>query len=179
MSLRLFAALPVPVDLHATLARLQKGIPGAAWRPSENFHITLRFFGDIPETMAEDLDAELANIAAKGFELRLKGAGWFGREEPRALWVGVDGGDALLRLQEKCERAARKAGLDPDKRKYTPHMTMAYCRGTPAEKAANFQKRLAGFETEAFRVTHFSLYSSWIRRGDANIYESLADYPLA
>lgn len=179
MSLRLFAAIPVPHDLHASLVQLQRGVPGADWRPAENFHITLRFFGSIPEDVAEDLDAELAGLRQKSFDLRLKGADWFGREEPRALWLGVEAGEALDVLQQKCERAARKAGLEPDKRKFVPHVTLAYCNGTPVQKAADFQQRLSGFQTDSFRVSRFGLYSSWVRRGDPNLYEAIADYPLS
>ena len=178
MSLRLFAALPVPEETGQDLKRFQKGVPGARWRPLENLHLTLRFFGDIPETRAEDLDAELASISVPPFTMRLRGADWFGKADPRALWIGVEAPEALVRLQEKCERAARRAGLDPEPRKFTPHVTLAYLRGTPVEKVNRFAQRLAGFATEPWQATHFSLYSSWITRGDANIYEAEADYPL-
>ena len=179
MSLRLFAALPVPEEIGAGLVRLQKGVPGARWRPVENFHITLRFFGEIDERMAEDLDAELANIQMAPFTVRLKGAGWFGKADPRALWLGVEAGEAVATLAGRCERAARRAGLKPETRNFHPHMTIAYLRGTPVDKANRFTQRASDLETEAWMATHFSLYSSWTTRGDANIYEAEADYPLA
>lgn len=178
MSLRLFAAIKVPEEIGHELARLQKGVSGARWRPVENLHVSLRFFGAVPERAAEDLDAELAAIPAKPFTLRLKGADWFGKAEPRALWLGVDAPDALTALQQKCERAARRAGLAPEPRKYVPHMTLAYLRGSPVDKVNGFVQRTAGLVTEPWQVTHFSLYSSWLTRGDANIYEVEADYPL-
>lgn len=178
MTVRLFAAIPVPQEIGADLVRLQKGVPGARWRPVENFHITLRFFGDIEETLAEDLDAELATIAMAPFPLRLKGAGWFGGADPRALWLGVDAPDIVTQLNEKCERAARRAGLPKEARKFHPHMTLAYLRETPVEKANRFVQRAATLETEAWQVTHFSLFSSWLTRGSANIYRAEADYPL-
>jgi 2'-5' RNA ligase len=178
MSLRLFAAIPVPEEIAAGLAGLQKGVPGARWRPPENFHVTLRFFGDIDERTAEDLDAELASIRMAPFTMRLKAAGWFGKTDPRALWLGVEAGDAVAALNAKCERAARRAGLPPEPRKFHPHMTLAYLNGTPVEKANRFTQRAAHLETEAWMVTHFSLFSSWTSRGEANIYEAEADYPL-
>jgi 2'-5' RNA ligase len=179
MSYRLFAALPVPEEIGADLKRLQKGVPGARWRPLENFHITLRFFGDVDERVAEDLDAELANIQMGPFPVRLKASGWFGKADPRALWLGVDAGEAVGLLAEKCERAARRAGLAPETRKFHPHMTLAYLDGTPVEKVNRFAQRTAHLETEPWMATHFSLYSSWITRGAANIYQAEADYPLA
>ena len=178
MSLRLFAALPVPYEIGQDLVRLQKGVPGARWRPVENLHITLRFFGEIDERRAEDLDAELAAIQIAPFTLRLKGTDWFGKADPRSLWLGVDAPDALLRLHEKCDRAARRAGLAPEPRKFVPHMTLAYLRGAPVDKVNRFVQRTATLETEAWQATHFSLYSSWLTRGERNIYEPEADYPL-
>jgi len=178
MTLRLFAAIPVPDAIAGDFNRLRKGVPGAKWRPAENLHITLRFFGEIDERMAEDLDAELASIRQSPFTLALKGAGWFGKAAPSALWLGLDEAEPLMRLNEKCDRAARRAGLPPEPRKFHPHMTLAYLQGTPVDKANRFVQRAADLHTEPWQVTHFSLYSSWITRGNANIYEVEADYPL-
>ena len=178
MTLRLFAALPVPDSLHADIRRLQKGVPGARWRPPENFHVTLRFFGEMDERRAEDLDAELAHIVMAPFELALSGSGWFGKLDPRALWLGVRPSEELLQLNAKCERAARRAGLEPEHRNFHPHMTLAYLQGTPIEKLTRFAERTGGFATEPWRVTHFTVYSSRLSRGANNIYEPEADYPL-
>ena len=81
MSLRLFAALPIPPDTARELKRLQKGVPGARWRPIENFHITLRFFGDVEERQLEDLDGELSSIILPQFAFELGIANWFGRAQ--------------------------------------------------------------------------------------------------
>ncbi|WP_417479175.1 RNA 2',3'-cyclic phosphodiesterase [Maricaulis maris] len=178
MTLRLFAALPVPDSLHAEIARLQKGVPGARWRPRENFHITLRFFGTVDERQAEDLDAELAHIAMPPFDLALLRSGWFGKLDPRALWLGVRPSEALSELNEKCERAARRCKLEPEHRNFHPHMTLAYLQGTPIDRLTRFAERTGGFATEPWRATHFTLYSSWTSRGESNIYEAEADYPL-
>ena len=178
MSLRLFAALPVPEDIGETLKPLMKGVPGARWRPRENFHITLRFFGEMDERQAEDLDAELAAIQAPAFTLGLEGAGWFGKADPHALWLGLSDTGPVTALNAKCDKAARRAGLAPDPRKFHPHMTLAYLQGTPMDRLERFIKRCEGLETEAWPVTHFTLYASWTHRGEANIYEALADYPL-
>lgn len=178
MSLRLFAAIPVPEEIGRDYLRLQKGVPGARWRPLENFHITLRFFGEMDERQAEDLDAELAHIALPAFPVELGGADWFGKADPHALWMSVKAPDTLTRLNQGCERAARKAGLAPDTRKYTPHMTIAYLNKSPVEKVHRFVQRAADVKTHPWQVTHFSLFASWTHRGEANIYEAIADYPL-
>jgi 2'-5' RNA ligase len=91
MSLRLFAALALPDHVAEGLLALMKGVPGAKWRPRENLHLTLRFFGELAEPVAEDLDSALEE-ATRGiapFEVRLKSAGSFGGADPHALWIGA------------------------------------------------------------------------------------------
>ncbi len=70
---RMFAALPVDPDTGPGLKALQKGLSGASWRPERNFHITLRFFGDLTHELARDLDDLLGEIRAPEMELRLEG----------------------------------------------------------------------------------------------------------
>jgi RNA 2',3'-cyclic 3'-phosphodiesterase len=177
MTLRLFAALPVPDDIAARLEALQRDVPGAAWRPLETLHITLRFFGEIDEATARDLDDELGLIEVAPFELRLKGAGSFGGHEPRALWVGVESPPPLARLAERCERAARRTGLPPEKRSFTPHVTLAYSRGLTPENAALFLERIGGFQSEPFWADHFLMFSSWPTKTGSRYVEE-AVYPL-
>ena len=109
--------------------------------------------------------------------MSLAGAGWFGNAEPRVLWIGVRGGDALETLAGRCERAARRAGLAPDKRKFAAHVTLAYCHGTQPDDAAKFADRLGGFRTDPFLVDRFYLYSSWMGKGPSR-YVAEAEYPL-
>lgn len=182
MSFRLFAALELPEDISETLLPVQTGLKGALWRPRQNLHITLRYFGAVDEQRAADLDGELASVIVPSFELQLNSTGWFGKAEPKAVWAGVaaEPGPAasLDLLQSKCERAARKSGLGPDKRNFLPHATLAYLRGTTLDSVAAYCRSHQALRTEAFRVTHFTLFSSWSRPGEANIYEALEHYPL-
>ncbi len=177
MSLRLFAALPVPEDLSQRLKALQRGVAGASWRPAENFHITLRFFGAVDETRARALDDELAQIAMAPFEWSLSGAGWFGGAQPTALWIGIDAPEGLTALAQHCERAARRVGLPAEKRRFTPHVTLAYCHGTPAAGAAKFAERLGLFRAGPAIADRFHLYSSWLGKGPSR-YVDEAEYPL-
>jgi RNA 2',3'-cyclic 3'-phosphodiesterase len=177
MSLRLFAAIPIPEDVADRLMSLESEVPGAAWRLPEQYHLTLRFFGDIDEALARDLDTELGLIVEAPFEIRLAGAGSFGGREPSALWAGVDAPPALARLAAACEKAARRAGLAPETRKYRPHVTLAYCRGTSDHDAAMFQQDAAAFRTDTFWVDHFVMYSSWSTKA-GSAYREEAVYPL-
>ena len=175
--LRLFAALPIRADIADHLVPLQDGVSGASWRPRINFHITLRFFGDVDRHLAEDLDAALAEIYAPQMKLHLSGAGWFGKREPSALWAGVGYDEALAHLAGQCERAARRLGLPREKRRFLPHVTLAYCHGTLPEEAARFAERNATFSTPEFWADRFHLYSSQLGNGPSR-YTAEADYPL-
>jgi 2'-5' RNA ligase len=177
MTLRLFAAIPIPDEIADRLEPLQRDVHGASWRPRENFHITLRFFGEINEAVARDLDLELARIAEHPFEIRLKGMGSFGGREPTALWAGVEAPEALARLSAGCERAARRVGLAQEKKNFTPHVTLAYCHGTTDHDAAAFQERVGAFATDLFWVDHFVLFSS-VQTRRASAYVEEAVYPL-
>lgn len=178
MSLRLFAALPIEPDTARELKRLHKGVPGARWRPLENFHITLRFFGDVDERQLEDLDAELAAIMLPQFAYELGTANWFGKSDPHTLWMSVDGGEPLLELNAACERAARRAGLKAETRHFKPHVTMAYLHNTPVDRLRSFVDRTLDYRSGPLMAQYFSLYKSHPRKGEANIYEPIADYPL-
>lgn len=197
MTLRLFAAIPIPEDIAERLLSLEAEVPGASWREAEQYHLTLRFFGEIDEARARDLDHELGLIVEAPFEIRLAGAGSFGGREPSALWAGVVGpgevgagaagagvvgtgaeaSPQLARLNAACERAARRAGLEPEPRKFKPHVTLAYCHGTSDRDAADFQAFAASFRTEPFWVTHFCMYSSRVTRSGSRYVEE-AVYPL-
>lgn len=177
MTLRLFVAIPVPEEIGLRLAPLQRDLNGASWRPPENFHLTLRFFGEIDEALARDLDDELGRIVAAPFEIRLKGAGSFGGREPNAVWAGIDAPPPLARLAAACEKATRRVGLPPEGRPFKPHVTLAYLHGTTDVEVAAYQQRLGAFETDLFWVDHFAMYSSHgTKRGSRYVEEAV--YPL-
>lgn len=180
MSLRLFAALDIPDDIATRLLPLHKGVAGAKWRPRENLHVTLRFFGDVPEPVADDLDGELSAIADRHapFEIALKGAGTFGGADPHTLWMGVTESEPLKRLAADCERAARRVKLKPEPHAFKPHVTMAYLSNAPLDRVHSFEQRFALFETPPFRVDRFGLYSSFTRKSAPSLYRLEAEYPL-
>jgi 2'-5' RNA ligase len=180
MSLRLFAALDLPDDLAERLLALMKGVPGAKWRPRENLHLTLRFFGEVPEPVADEIDNELSQVAdsTAPFELQIKGAGAFGGADPHALWVGAAEIPALKKLAADCERAARRVGLKPEARKFAPHVTLAYLSHAPLERVQAFEQRLGLFATQRFLVERFGLYSSVTRKSAPSLYRLEAEYPL-
>jgi 2'-5' RNA ligase len=176
--IRLFAALAVPDDIGEALQRRQQGLPGARWRPLEALHITLRFFGEVREDVADDLDAELSTVSGAPFELMLEGAGSFGEaEEIRAVWAGVADSPALRQLAARCEAAARRSGLKPEQRAYRPHVTLAYTRRPDPARVAAWIQGHNLLKSPPFRVDRFGLYSSW-QGPDGSVYRLEREYLL-
>jgi 2'-5' RNA ligase len=177
--IRLFAAVPVPPDIAEALTRRQQGLPGARWRPVEALHITLRFFGEVSERTADDLDGELGRIHAAPFELTLERAGAFGEgQQTRAVWAGVADSEPLRQLAAKCEGAARRAGLKAEGRPYRPHVTLAYLRRSEPDRVAAWIRNHNLLHSPPFPVTMFGLYSSW-SGPDGSRYDLEREYPLA
>lgn len=177
--IRLFAALEIPPNIAEGLARRQQGLPGARWRPAEALHVTLRFFGEMHETVAADLDARLAEIVDPPFDLSLQGVGAFGEgDDLRAVWAGVGPNSALEALHARCESAARRVGLAGEKRAYRPHVTLAYLKRAEPDRVAAWIANHNLLHSPSFRVGWFGLYSSWLGK-DGSRYELEREYPLA
>jgi RNA 2',3'-cyclic 3'-phosphodiesterase len=163
--IRLFAGLQIPDGVREDLRRLRQPVPGARWIEPENFHVTLRFYGDVDNATAREIDDYLARVQQDSFEIRLLGLGTFGGNEPRTVWAGVETNPLLEMLANTCERAARVAGLPPERRKFRPHITLARLKNPRAEPIARLLERRGGFKTEPFPVTQFFLFSSKPRTG--------------
>ncbi|WP_395674012.1 RNA 2',3'-cyclic phosphodiesterase [Phenylobacterium sp.] len=176
--IRLFAAIAIPPDIGQALVRRQQGIDGARWRPVESLHVTLRFFGDLREDVARDLDAELSSLSARPFEIVLAGAGSFADgDDIRAVWAGVEDSEPLRHLARACETAARRAGLKAETRQYRPHVTLAYTRyPDPAEVGAWIQANNL-LKSPGVWVDRIGLYSSRQTK-DGSVYALEAEYRL-
>lgn len=175
---RLFVALELPELVADSLSTLQYGVDGARWRPVDNFHLTLAFIGEVDRHGLDDAIACLATIEAPVLELRLSGAGFFGDRQPRALWVGVEPSQALMHLQSKVEQALRRGGFALEKRKFKPHVTLAYLRNAPVEVAAEYSSQHGLFSCGPFPVNAFHLYSSQLGN-QTSVYTIEASYALS
>lgn len=176
--IRLFAALSIPPEIGDALVPRQTGIDGARWRPLEALHVTLRFFGEIREDMARDLDAELLGLRAAPFEIALSGAGAFGDgPDLHAVWAGVAETPELTRLAAACERAAKRAGLPADTRRYRPHVTLAYLRRADPRQVAAWIQANNLLASPPILITAFGLYSS-VLSAEGSRYRLEAEYPL-
>jgi 2'-5' RNA ligase len=174
---RLFTAIPLPATVVEQLSRFREPLPGARWLESENYHLTLRFAGDVDNSTASEFADNLARIQLHGFELQLVGFGVFGGDDPRVLWAGVSASPALDGLQRANEIAARAAGLPPERRHFKPHVTIARFTSTRLQAVSRFLGRHAGAVSPPFHVDRFLLMSSKPRTGGGP-YVIEEEYPL-
>jgi len=175
--LRLFVGIEFPPELKLHLSLLQSGIAAARWIDPGNFHLTLRFIGEVDEGTAADVDEALLRLKARPFSLQLSGVGVFGGDKLRTLWVGVERKAALSTLQGKIEQALIRAGLPPEPRKFSPHVTLARLRDPRRHELQEYLAAHAQFRAAPLRVERFSLIASYPTKA-GSVYEDQADYEL-
>ncbi|MDA0700700.1 MAG: RNA 2',3'-cyclic phosphodiesterase, partial [bacterium] len=176
--MRLFVAIDLPDDASDRLATLQAGVPGVKWVPDENLHLTLRFIGEVEGATAEELAEALAEVRAPAFELSLSGVDVFERgRQPHTLWVGVDRNPALQHLREKVESALVRAGLESERRRFSPHVTLGRMKQRPGHHLVQWLEANALFRAEPFTVGGFTLFTSHLGSESAR-YFGEAFYPL-
>jgi RNA 2',3'-cyclic 3'-phosphodiesterase len=174
---RLFTALEIPRHVAESLSMMRGGLPGARWIDPENYHLTLRFIGDIDDAWARDIAGLLGRVQRRPFELRLDGLSSFGGRKPRALVASVTPVPQLLELQAEHERLLQRLGLEPEGRKYIPHVTLARLRDTSSWQVADYLSARGHFRSATFEVSRFVLFSSRSSVGGGP-YVVEADYPL-
>jgi 2'-5' RNA ligase len=148
------------------------------WQDEEQLHITLRFIGEVDRPVAEDLAAALGRIHAQPFTLRVTGVGRFEQRNSGALWAGVEPKEPLATLAAKVERVCLAVGLEPERRAFHPHITVARWKGRRTREVAAYLDRTRGLVSEPFEVTEFILFESHLSRHGAH-YEAVATYPLS
>ena len=178
--MRLFVALDLPWTLRERLSRLAgAGIPGARWVSPENYHMTLRFIGEAVAPQAEEIDLALAGLRARGFSLTLAGVGTFAKGgRPTALCVGVERNPQLDHLRSKIETALQRCGLEPERRRFVPHVSLARLDNAIESKVAAFVQAHNLFRAEPVPVEHFTLFSSRLGK-EQSVYTAEVEYELA
>jgi 2'-5' RNA ligase len=157
---RLFTALEIPRNAALSLSLLRGGLPGARWIDVENYHITLRFIGDIDGRTADEVVDRLDRINRPEFQLNLSGIGSFGSKKPHSLWAGVSPSPEMNALQSEIERICQRIGLPPDPRKFMPHVTLARLRNSRLDDVVHYLSGRGDFRTVDFTVGRFVLMSS-------------------
>ncbi|MET0369394.1 MAG: RNA 2',3'-cyclic phosphodiesterase [Methylobacterium sp.] len=177
---RLFTALAVPPEIAEALAVYRGGLPGARWVEPADFHVTLRFLGDVERPVAEDFLDCLAETRVRGpLTVTLDGLGTFGGGKPRALYAAIHPTTDLADLQAEQERFARRAGLAPETRKFTPHVTLARLRREASPEAvAMYLSQAPVFTPLTFTADRVTVYSARESTGGGP-YLAEAAFPFA
>jgi 2'-5' RNA ligase len=174
---RLFTAIEVPEEIGAALSAFRGGLSGARWLDVENYHVTLRFIGDVDEDVAQEAAYQLGQVRRGPFDVVVEGLDAFGGDRPRALIARVAPSQPILELQAEHERLMRRAGLPAEKRKYTPHVTLARLRDASSRAVADYLGLRGGPLRLSFRAERFVIFSSRDSVGGGP-YVLEAAYPL-
>jgi len=175
---RLFTGLEIPKEVAQSLSLLRGGLPGARWIDPENYHVTLRFIGDIDDRLAHEIASLLDGVRRRSFEVRFGNLMSFGGRKPRAVVVAVEPIQPLVELQSELERLMQRLGLEPEGRKFIPHVTLARLRVSSSRDVAEYLSTRGPVFGASFRVSRFVLFSSRSSVGGGP-YVIEADYPLA
>jgi 2'-5' RNA ligase len=174
---RLFVAIRPPQPIRAMLLGVMGGVSGARWQSDDQLHLTLRFIGDADRHVEADLIAGLAGVRHPPFEISIAGMGSFARRgRPEAIWAGVAPHDQLKTLHKKVDQACQRAGLAPEGRAYSPHITLARLK-RGAGSLRHLVEADGGLTSAPFLVDSFCLYESELTPEGA-IYSPIDRFPL-
>lgn len=175
---RLFTGLEIPAAIGQELSTYRGGLPGARWVDPENYHITLRFIGDIDERTAQDIFSLLGDARRREpLTVILDGLASFGGDRPRAVFARAVPTAALTDIQAEHERLIRRAGLPPERRKFHPHVTLARLRDASPLDVADYIATRGHFPKLSFTAQRVALFSARESVGGGP-YVVEAAYPL-
>ncbi len=175
---RLFIAIGLPAEVKEELAEMAQGVAGARWTDPEQYHVTLRFLGDVGRDDFSALRERLAGVKGGPFNMRIKGVGHFPpRGEPATLWAGVEKSAELISLRNRVESLAVKMGFPSEPRKFFPHVTVAKVKGVRSDQTALFLQRHSLRRPIDVPVEAFQLYSS-VLTSEGSVHAVEAAYGL-
>ena len=175
---RLFVAIRPPEVIRDLLIDAMDDSADFRWQEDEQLHLTLRFIGEIERPTANDLAHALGLIRSSPFELRIASVGRFQQRNSGALWAGVEPKAPIAALAAKVERVCQSVGLEPERRAYHPHITLARWKGRRTREVKDFLERRGGLSSDPFTVDRFILFESRLSRHGAH-YEEVAAFHLS
>jgi 2'-5' RNA ligase len=174
---RLFVAIRPPEAIRDLLVDAMDDSPELRWANDEQLHLTSRFIGEVERPLADDIADLLSRISFPSFELAISGVGRFDQRSGGALWAGVTPRKPVAELAAKIDRACVAAGLEPERRAFHPHITLARYRRHSARAARDFERKRSDLSSPPFAVERFILFESHLSRHGAH-HEEVATYPL-
>lgn len=178
MNTHFFFALVLPDDikayLNAVTEQLKPDFPFKKWLHPADYHITMAFLGNAPDTLKEDalgrVGSELANEASFGLELG--DIGGFGKSDsPRILWAGVKQQERLFAIQKKVYNSCIEGGFELDKKPFKPHITLA--RKFEGDNPFSLEgvRQMANVQDKHFEADQVALYQTHL--GASPSYEKI------
>ena len=174
---RLFVAIRPPEQIRDLLIDAMDDSADFRWQDDEHLHLTLRFIGEVDRPLADDVADALSQIESGRLALQINGVGRFEQRNSGALWAGVGPKPPIAALAAKVERACIGVGLEPERRAFHPHITLARWKGRRGHEVRRFLERMASLGSKPFSVHSFALFESRLSRHGAH-YETVAEYPL-
>lgn len=176
--IRLFVAIDIPEAIREEVQGMGRSIPNARPVPADQLHLTLKFIGEVEGSKFLDIQDTLEKVSQRKFSLCIKGTGTFPpRGTPRILWAGVEPVKNAIALRNSIERQLAAIDIPREKKKYTPHLTLARLRNSPIPALQQFLAGNAFLQTSSFPVETFTLYSSQLSPKGA-IHTMESSYPL-
>ena len=175
---RIFLALRLNDTSRIMISGLARQVPGARLVPSEQMHLTIRFIGEVEGALFRDVLERLQELSAAPVSLQIEGVGHFPpRGKPRVLWAGVTSSTELLLLRNKVNSILRQCGIEPETRKYHPHVTLARLKNSSSHRVAQFLSQHSLLKTPSFMANTLTLYSSVLTSKGA-VHTIEQEYPL-
>ena len=159
---RLFVAVDLPAAVTGLLVSIDPELPGVRWLRADQMHLTVSFLGNVGAIAEEALREKLAAIRFTSFFMPVAGIGTFPpKGKANVIWTAVGSGHPqLFHVYKRVQEAALAAGLEPDLRRWTPHITTARCQEVTVNSIRPFLKAQADLDAGMTRVESFTLYSS-------------------
>jgi 2'-5' RNA ligase len=180
--MRLFLAVDLPDHIRHELAEVQSALKpstdSARWVSADSIHITLKFLGEVPEKLVEEIDTALAGLSWKHFTVTVRGVGFFpGNRSPRVFWAGMEA-PTMQDLAEELDSRMERLGFDKEKRAFRPHITLARARDTRIDSAlvtgaSPYEEHAFG----SFTADRVFLFKSTLTPS-GSVYEKLKEYLL-
>jgi len=198
--MRLFIALDIDDEIRERIARFAEGVsgfaPDARWARPDSLHVTLKFIGEQPEPIREEINGALGSIAVSEVALQFRGYGFFpSAKAPRVFWIGIEAGPELATLAAAVDQQTARLGVPKEDRAFSPHLTLARggARGVsssgsphrhkddgPNRRFQRLQEKLSARPTPEFGTMtahEFFLYQSELGRGGSR-YTKLSRFAL-
>ena len=173
--MRAFIAIEIPSEVKKIFLEVQNQLDKdkAKLKITRDFHLTLKFLGEVDETKVEEIKKKLSEIKFDSFETSLTNIGVFPEEDYiRVIWIGLDDPkNAIKKLQQEIDEKLQKLGFKKDER-FHPHVTLARVKFTKDKEGLLKNLKKIEFKKEPFKVNEFKLKKSTLTP-KGSIYEDL------